>query len=255
MSPTTQEPAAGAGVKPLAVVYRAGERIVAAAETGSCLFLVQSGQVRLSCPAEGSGPARELGLLGKGDFFGETTLFERRPFGVDAEAVVDSEVIEIGGGTFQRMLQNSADLGLRVIRRLAQRLAELETRVSAPAPPAAGVSPRLPPAAAAVQGRLASEDGKTTFNLAGGEMLLGRYDPVTEIQPEVDLTDLDVKRSVSRRHARLNFRDGEWLLSEETGALNGTFLNGVRLGPGRFQALREGDLIALGMVRLVYHGD
>ena len=32
---------------------------------------------------------------------------------------------------------------------------------------------------------------------------MGRFDPVTEMRPEVDLTSLDLKRSVSRRHARL----------------------------------------------------
>lgn len=255
MNLSAQE-AAAAGLKPLSVTYRAGERIVAAAEIGTCLFLVQSGRVRLTCPGTGDATAREVAILEKGDFFGEATLFDRRPYGIDAEAVVDSDVIEIGANTFQRMLQTNPEMALRLIRRLAGRVADLESLLAGRPAPSKHGEELLPGAAPEFRSpRLVSVGGETVFNLNGKEMLLGRYDPVTEIQPEIDLTDLDVQRSVSRRHARLNFQDGEWMLSEEAGALNGTFLNGVRLGAGRSSALRPGDQIALGMVHLVFQRD
>lgn len=83
-------------------------------------------------------------------------------------------------------------------------------------------------------------------------MLVGRYDPVTEIQPEIDLTGVDTKRSVSRRHSRLSRNGGDWQVEEEVGALNGTFVNGTRLSSGRRATLSEGDLISFGMVRVVF---
>lgn len=48
--------------------------------------------------------------------------------------------------------------------------------------------------------------------------------------------------SVSRRHARLRFRDGRWIL-QDLDSTNGTLVNGVRVG--RCQ-LRAGDAVALG---------
>jgi len=99
------------------------------------------------------------------------------------------------------------------------------------------------------------EGGGPVFPLVGEEVLVGRYDPVTEIQPEIDLTDIDTKRSVSRRHARLSLRDGSWYVAEEVGALNGTFVNGTRLLPGRGAPLSAGDVVAAGMVRLIFRVD
>ena len=97
------------------------------------------------------------------------------------------------------------------------------------------------------------EDGSASFPLVGEESLIGRYDPVTEIQPEVDLTEVDLKRSVSRRHARVTRRNGDFYVIEEVGALNGTTLNGQRLVTGKPTPLHPGDTLSLGMVRLVFH--
>lgn len=52
------------------------------------------------------------------------------------------------------------------------------------------------------------------------ELLVGRHDGC-----HVHLADL----TVSRRHARLIYRDGHWVLQDLT-STNGTFVNGVRVG-------------------------
>ena len=57
--------------------------------------------------------------------------------------------------------------------------------------------------------------------------------------------DCDVVLSsdaVSRRHAKLSFRDGNWVI-RDLGSTNGTRVNGIRVGRCR---LRPGDRIALG---------
>ncbi len=76
---------------------------------------------------------------------------------------------------------------------------------------------------------------------------------MTETQPEVDLTLLDIKRSVSRRHARITMQDGVFHLVEEVGALNGTFINGSKLVTGRPAPLRDSDRVSVGTVNLVFH--
>ncbi|MCI0659324.1 MAG: FHA domain-containing protein, partial [Acidobacteria bacterium] len=61
-------------------------------------------------------------------------------------------------------------------------------------------------------------------------------------------------RSVSRRHARVTASGSKLFISEEVGALNGTFLNGKRLTPGKSEPLQSGDTLALGMVLLKLQG-
>jgi sigma-54 dependent transcriptional regulator, acetoin dehydrogenase operon transcriptional activator AcoR len=57
----------------------------------------------------------------------------------------------------------------------------------------------------------------------------------------------------SSRHARLEARDGAWLLRDE-GSRNGTLVNGRRLAPGEEVALREGDLIEAGHTFFLFRG-
>jgi CRP-like cAMP-binding protein len=243
--------------KSLTVTYEPGERIVAAGERGACMFVVGSGRVRLS-RSNDNGSAVEIALLEKGDFFGEMALLEGRAYAVDAEAVGEAEVVEISPGVFQRMLDGSSEIAVRMLRKLGGRLERAEASVAsseAPEPDAragdteaAEEEVSAPPAF----GRLVQEDEGIEHPLTGEEILVGRYDPVTEIQPEIDLSPFDVKRSVSRRHARLVRSGDGWVLQEEVGVLNGTYRNGARLRPGSPVRLRDGDIVGFGMIRMVF---
>jgi pSer/pThr/pTyr-binding forkhead associated (FHA) protein len=59
----------------------------------------------------------------------------------------------------------------------------------------------------------------------------------------VDLTPIDVKRSTSRRHARIGARDGSFSVIEDVGTMNGTFVNGVRLTAGGRSRSKPGDTV------------
>ncbi|CAN5361876.1 DUF3662 and FHA domain-containing protein [soil metagenome] len=72
-----------------------------------------------------------------------------------------------------------------------------------------------------------------------GPVLLGRL-------PECDITLSDA--SVSRRHARIDHRDGSWVI-EDLGSTNGLRVNDAVVGRAR---LRDGDRIDLGSVGLAF---
>lgn len=91
------------------------------------------------------------------------------------------------------------------------------------------------------------------FMLGNGDSQIGRWDADGGIFPDVDLDSDDPEAKVSRRHARISFRDGKYFL-EDLGSTNGTFVNrGKRLLPGRPQPLQDGDEIIVGKTFLRFH--
>jgi FHA domain len=88
---------------------------------------------------------------------------------------------------------------------------------------------------------LAEEESPTLLALdwtgEQSELVLGRSS-----RCDVVVSDL----TVSRRHARLFFRDGKWLL-QDLASTNGTLVNGRRVGRCE---LRPGDRLLVGEARL-----
>jgi hypothetical protein len=268
--------------KNLIVRRKDGETIYHEGDLGGEMYVVQNGCVRLFRLREGI--KQELAIMEKGDFFGELAVLEGLPRTSGAEAMGEVDLIEINTTTFDRMIRGNIEIAVRMLRKLSNRLQEATHKLEAlqtsgPAAAAAQapvdmdqVAPEPPPPAAVpapatagpkkpikevvvpdgALGLLVLESDGRVFPLTGSAAVIGRYDPVTGSRPEIDLTQVDLNRSVSRRHARLQLQGGSFYLSEEAGALNGTMVNGRRLVPGEPQALVSGDRIAVGMVALTF---
>jgi len=240
------------------VRYGANERIFTESDLGTTMYIVQSGKVRLFRVIEGQ--KRVHGVMEKGDFFGEMSILEGLPRTISAEAVEDAELIEINSMTFDKMIKGNIEIAIRMLRKLSIRLRETERRLEglqadgrsgAPARQASVAKPK-PAGSTGTGTRLEVEGDGTTFGVQATETLIGRFDPVTEQMPDIDLTQVDLKRSVSRRHARIVRTDEGFVLTEEIGALNGTFVNGTKLVTGRAHPLNDGDRVSIGMVKLVF---
>ena len=241
------------------VRYGAGERIFSEGDLGTTMYIVQGGKVRLFRLVDGQ--KRVHGVMEKGDFFGEMSILEGMPRTICAEAVEDSELIEINSMTFDKMIKGNIEIAIRMLRKLSLRLRDAERRLeemqaagmAAPAtPPRTSVARPRPVAVPAGGVRLEVEGEGAAYPVPGPDTLVGRFDPVTDQRPDVDLTEVDLKRTVSRRHARIVQTDDGWAVTEEVGALNGTFVNGTRLATGHPHPLVDGDRLSLGMVKLVF---
>jgi len=242
------------------VRYGAGERIFSEGDLGTTMYIVQTGKVRLFRVVDGA--KRIHGLMEKGDFFGEMSILEGLPRITAAEAAEDSELIEINSMTFDKMIKGNIEIAIRMLRKLSLRLREAERRLESAqsagatlhGAPRVAVRPAAKPVRAAGTGpRLQCENAEgPEFCLESADTLIGRFDPVTEMKPDIDLTQVDLKRSVSRRHARIVSTSEGFSIVEEVGALNGTFVNGQKVLTGRPQAIADGDLLAFGTVRLVF---
>lgn len=73
-----------------------------------------------------------------------------------------------------------------------------------------------------------------TFALEGDQITVGR-----DSTNEIVINDVEI----SRRHARLNFQGGKYVL-EDLGSTNGTFVNGQRLAGPR--VLKAGEVVSFG---------
>jgi len=270
-------------LKDFIVRFRAGDPIFKEGDPGSEMFIIQSGSVEIYRNL--GGQEQVLAVMEKGDFFGEMSILEGSPRTASARAAEDSEIVEITSAIFDRMIRGNIEIAVRMLRKLSSRLQEanrkVESFIAAPGLPAPGeveagvslssiseiaptgttrivpsppASRDRPPLPAHSLGALVLGEGQQVFPVLGEVCLIGRYDPVTGTRPEVDLTQVDINRSVSRRHARLMAKGRELFISEEVGALNGTFLNGKRLMPGKAEPMRPGDTLALGMVLLKFQG-
>jgi cyclic nucleotide-binding protein/FHA domain-containing protein len=127
------------------------------------------------------------------------------------------------------------------------------------APPPAPPKPKLQPdpvvaapvAAAAQSLGLRASDGQVLLlDAALNEFLVGRPDPVTGIQPEINLGPFDGNRTLSRRHAKIIREGGIYSVREEVGTSNGTFVNGERVKTGVAIPLKPGDKLRFGMVEV-----
>ena len=239
------------------VRFNAGATVYSEGERGATMYIVQTGKVQLLRRLDEQ--VNVLCELEKGDFFGEMSILEGLPRTTSAEALEQSELIEINSMTFDKMIKGNIEIAIRMLRKLSIRLRQAEHRLTEVGSVGAGAGSPRPVSATSQKAqvveeglRLELEGGGAAFPLNEGETMIGRFDPVTEQSPDVDLTEVDLKRSVSRRHARV-LRNGDgYTLVEEIGALNGTFVNGAKLAPGQPQAIEDGDTLGLGMVKLVF---
>jgi hypothetical protein len=237
------------------VKYPAGEAIYREGEIGTEMYAIRSGEVEIG--KEPGKEGRPPALLRRGDFFGETSLLEDAPRDETARARTDVVLVRINGTTLEGMLKANAEIAVRIMRKLSRRTRQEEGA----GPPGRREDSRTrrddrrkraPRPAAAPAFELVTPDGSKRFPIHEGDTIIGRTDPGASSTADVDLSDLDPQRSVSRRHARL-YRIGETeYLMEEIGVVNGTFVNNVKLATGVPVAVRHGDLVGFGLVILTF---
>jgi CRP-like cAMP-binding protein len=267
---------------------KAGEFVFREGDLGTEMYIVHDGKVEILKKMQDE--EHQLALLEKGDFFGEMSILEDLPRAASARAVTDVKLLLINGTTFDQMLRSNPEIAVRMMRKLSRRLRETDRllrdalgmasssifnsaavelpKVEAPPAPAKGAAKAsasqqvrtavepvpvvaAPTDKASASELLVHEKSGMAFGLAAGaETMIGRRDPVTGIDPDVDLTPVDTQRSTSRRHSKIYRRGDKFFLCEEIGTMNGTFANGVRLETGVPTEIRFGDEVRCGLVNL-----
>lgn len=244
--------------------YKKGDFVFHQDEEGDEMYIIQSGQVAIRKTI--GGKRTTVTVLEKGDFFGEMSILERLPRTADAEVTEDAGIISINSQTFGEMIKSNPEIAVRMLRKYSMRMREyseqLENMMASEVPGAPADLPDIdkpskrpegtvPETATARAYFVAKESGKI-YPIYKDEVLIGRYDSVTGHRPEVDLTDEDNNRNVSRRHARLLFKDDTFYIAEEIGTMNGTYINGSRIPTGVLTPIKDGDEVTLCRVPVVF---
>lgn len=93
---------------------------------------------------------------------------------------------------------------------------------------------------------LTSSNGNKLEIPAKDEIVIGREDPISEVFPDLDLTDFGgADGGVSRKHAVIH-RSGAGCTIEDMGSTNGTYINKKRIQPHSPQAIKPGDEVRFG---------
>jgi CRP-like cAMP-binding protein len=169
----------------------------------------------------------------------------------DARAVTSATLLRVTAALFVDLIRVRPELASAVIswtaaRLLQARAACLEMALPSKRPPAG--AERLAPVA-----RFVHVESGTQFPLPpAADAVVGRADPRTRFQPEVELSAVDAHRSLSRRHAVIKRAGDGYEVVEEPRVRNGTFVNGTRLTPGIAVPLKEGDEVSFGLITTVF---
>jgi CRP-like cAMP-binding protein len=239
--------------------YKKGQVLFKEGEEGDEMFIVQSARVAIKKRVK-DGSDATLAVLEKGDFFGEMAILERLPRSATAEVIEDGDLIKIESEVFGDMIKANPEIAIRMLRKYSIRLRETTKQIETimagggSLPEAQEVQPAQN--AGTIQANalcyFVGNSSGNTFPVFKSDALLGRFDSVTGMRPEIDLTNEDQSRNISRRHARLVVKDGRFFIAEEIGTMNGTFLNGTKLANGVLTPIDDGDELMLCRLGLTF---
>ena len=270
----------------------AGQAVFAEGDAGQAMYIIESGSIELMLASRGTDPIATLGpgeFFGEMSMLDEQPRFSsaiaRKParlLRIERGELTDllREDAEIAVSLLRKLAQRHQQCEMRLASVLAEHGAR--KRKTDPAPARQTVAAESPARAAPVRSaaREAPIESRTTIEppkasppaarLRGGcilkhakgqvftldpalnEFLVGRPDPAAGILPEIDLSDVDPTRSLSRRHAKLVRQGQLFFVREEGRTVNGTFVNNVRIGTGVDVPLKPGDTLRFGAVEVEF---
>jgi CRP-like cAMP-binding protein len=107
----------------LGKAYKGGDVIVKQGDISNCMYVIQDGEVEVVQVQNGN--IVRLAVLGRGDFFGEMSLFEKEERTATVRALGDVRIITVDKKTFMRRIQEDPTLAFRIFQTMAARIKKL----------------------------------------------------------------------------------------------------------------------------------
>lgn len=100
--------------------YGRGELVFAEGDFGDRMYIIQSGQVKVT--AERNGSEKIFSYLNPGNFFGENALLTGEPRNAGVRVVIDSDLISLGRQELQELVEHYPSIAVEISRELSRRL-------------------------------------------------------------------------------------------------------------------------------------
>jgi CRP/FNR family transcriptional regulator, cyclic AMP receptor protein len=107
--------------------FKAGQVLFKDGEVGKEMFVLQAGKVRISKTVRDV--EKTLVVLGPGAFFGEMSILNNKPRSASATVEEDAKILVIDPKTFEAMVRGNAEIAVRLIKTLSQRLQEADDQI------------------------------------------------------------------------------------------------------------------------------
>ena len=108
-------------------LYRDGEIVIHKGDEGTCLFVIQEGNVEVF--DENGGSEVKIAQLGASEFFGEMGLFEKDVRSCTVRAKGNAKILTIDKKNFYKTIQKEPTLAYRLLQKMSSRLRELNKKV------------------------------------------------------------------------------------------------------------------------------
>jgi CRP-like cAMP-binding protein len=247
------------GFKKFITQYKKDDVIYRKDEEQAHFFIINTGKVHIKLDEIDT----ILVALSKGDFFGEESLNEGQSAAYTVEVVEDSDIIKIPYGALTDMMKKNTAISLKILKKLSEKnlkildnVLNMTHTVSAPKKAVKATTAleeeESEPLESDIKAYLVIKRSNRIVQLTKKHTYLGRRDYTTGFIPDVDLTKEDDEKYISRKHAKISYIDGKFYVSEEAGAVNGTFLNGTKLETGVKHDLQNENEITLCHLDIVF---
>ncbi len=107
--------------------YAAGHVLFREGDSGKHMYVIQSGRVQLTRKVRGR--EQHLAALPPGEFFGEMAIINKQPRSATATVIEEAHLLVLDARTFEAMIRGNAEIAIRMIKKLALRLAQANSQV------------------------------------------------------------------------------------------------------------------------------
>ena len=109
-------------------VFPPGTVICREGETGSEMYVLQSGKIKITKKVQDM--EKVLATLGPGDFFGEMSILNNKPRSATAEVVEEAKILVVEPKMFESMIRGNIEIAVRIIKTLARRLQDADDQIA-----------------------------------------------------------------------------------------------------------------------------
>lgn len=106
--------------------YSSGTTIISQGDSGVGLYILTSGEVRITKTQDASQEVEELGILGPDNVLGEMSLLDELPRSATVTAIEDVTALILPVWEFRTFLRDHPDVALKLLAVLSRRLRKAE---------------------------------------------------------------------------------------------------------------------------------